>query len=205
MGEIDLRKFEPDEQEYHLKCVITPYQVSYDDIQSQGSLGNMERTDIALIPSESSEMYRFMNAWLGLPGEEVNVIVRIDHPFHMYVRTALMWPKSQDKPEFSIHSLLEHHFLHLMNYGLAQIILAQPSLHGKEIEIVTMPASTDHPDGAPTDGNYVGEDLYSGTRRDVKVPGMQPIAPMAPGQQKLKPDSYPDRHGRVFPSLKDRS
>lgn len=191
-----LKNFEPTEQQYVLTCKVVPHDVSYDDVQSQGSLGNLTRKCIALVPVENSQMYRFFAAWLGTPGKLVEVLVRFDHPFHQYARAAVMWPQSQNPKDGVSVSNLEEHHLFLMSYGLEQMILAKTELHGKEIQITTCAESDDHPDGAPTDGLYTGEDLFTGTRKDVKT-GLENQSP-APMVDPL----MPDRHGRVFPPLK---
>ncbi len=210
----DTSPFDPDNQEYHLKVKIVPHEVSYKDMQSTGNLGMLTRKVIGLVPVENTEMYRFFDAWLGIPGQLIEVIIRITHPcatlpIDQYARAAVMWPESQNQEEWEIRSCLEHHHLFLMSYGLSQILLAKPELHGKEIDITTCPKSFDSPDGAPTDGIYTGEELHTGKRReDLRVKhgvpreslNPQRIVP-PPGQQKIN-DFAPDRHGRVFPKLK---
>jgi hypothetical protein len=189
--EFSMKHLEPLEQAYHL--VVKPLKVSqtYEDEQSQGKLGLITRDVILFQLSESSEVYRFLSAWLGVPGKLVEVLIRINHPFHQYARAALMHPKSQDP-----QSLFDEIHLYLMSYGLTQILLSKPSLLGKPLEIVALPASDDHPDGAPTDGVGEGDDLYAGTRREVKT-GFE-----TPGEQLSAPVDAPDRHGRVFPPIK---
>lgn len=186
-----LTHLEPMEQSYHLKVVIERCLQTYEDEQSQGKLGLTTRPVVLFKFVESSECYRFMNAWMGLPTKLVECLLRIDHPFHQYARAALKHPKSSD-PE----SLLEEFNLYLMSYGLTQIILAKPSLIGKELDIVICPASDDHPDGCPTDGVGEGDDLYAGTRKEVRT-GVE-----TPGEQLSAPSDAPDRHGRIFPPLK---
>jgi hypothetical protein len=191
-----LRKFEPSEKEYVLTCRVVPHEVSYDDVQSQGSLGNITRQCIGLVPVLNDQAYQFFAAWLGVPGKLVEVLLRFDHPFHQYARSAVLWPKSQNPSGSEVLSSLEDHHLFLMSYGLEQIILAQRHLHGKEIQLTTCAESDDHPDGAPTDGEYKGEDLFSGTRKEVRTGLESPSAPL------ITDPSTPDRHGRVFPPLK---
>jgi hypothetical protein len=186
-----LKHLEPMEQSYHIKTVIERHMQTYEDEQSQGKLGLTTRPVILLKLNESSEVYRYLNAWMGIPTKLVENLIRIDHPFHQYARVALKHPKSVD-PE----SLVDEFHLYLMSYGLTQIILSKPSLIGKELEIVICPASDDHPDGCPTDGAGEGDELYSGTRREIKT-GLE-----SPGDALLASPSAADRHGRVFPPLK---
>ncbi len=188
-----MNHLEPMEQEYTLTCKIVPHDVSYEDEQSQGKLGNLTRKVVGLVPIENSQMYRFFNAWLGVPGKLVECLVRFDHPFHQYARVAILHPKSVDP-----QSHLEDHHLFLMSYGLSEIILAKKSLHDGEITVTILPASEDHPDGAPTDGVGVGDELFAGTRKTV-ITGLES---KVPGQQLIAPPGAPDRHGRVFPPLR---
>lgn len=183
---------EPMEQEYKLTCKIVFATKSYEDEQSLGKLGVLTRPVVLLVPIENSQMYRFFNAWMGIPEKRVEVLLRFDHPFHQYARSCIMHPKSVDK-----ESELEEHHLHLMAFGLSQMILAKPSLNGSEILISTCSASDDHPDGCPTDGVGEGDELFSGTRREVKTGLETPF-----GNAKIAPDDAPDKHGRVFPPLR---
>ena len=154
---------EPTENPYVLTVKIEKYTRTYDDIQSQGSLGHQTRDFIGLVPVESSEMYRFFSAWLGLPGKLVEVVLQFDHPFHMYARGAVLHPQSVDPAQ----SGLEHHHIFLMSHGLSQIILGKPHLHGKEIKVTVLPESEDHADGSPTDGVGEGDDLVDFGRKEV--------------------------------------
>ena len=200
MVDFDLKKFEPSEQQYTLTVKIAPHEVSYDDVQSLGSLGNVTRKCLALIPVENSEMYRFFSAWRGIPGKLVEVLIRFDHPFHQYARAAVMWPKSETPKDSDVISTLDCNHLFLMSYGLEQIILSQKHLHGQEIQIVTCAESDDHPDGCPTDGVGTGDELYSGKRRE-HITGLENRV-LPPGQRFLAEPGSLDRHGRKVTTLK---
>lgn len=154
---------EPTEQVYTLKCKIEVVEISYDDVQSKGSQGNVTRNVVCLVPQESTEMYRFFAAWLGLPGKLVEVVLKIEHPFHVYARGAVLHPMSKD-PE---QSHLEDHHIFLMSHGLTQIILGKPHLHGKEIILTTCPESEDHADGSPADTASDGDDIVDFDRKEV--------------------------------------
>lgn len=190
--EFNLEKNAPTEQTHPLTVDTLVLEKSYEDEQSQGKLGNVTRPVVVFKLHESSETYRMIAARLAIPGKLIEMLIRIDHPFHQHARVALMHPKSQD-PD----GLLDEIHLFLMSYGLTQIIIGMPSLHGKPLEIVVLPESDDHPDGCPTDGIGEGDDLYSGTRREIKT-GLENQKP----PELLTPHSTPDRHGRVFPPLK---
>lgn len=177
-----MNHLEPMEQEYVMGVNIKCVEQSYEDVQSKGSLGNMTRKVVLLVPKESSQMYRFFNAWMGPPGKRIELLLRFDHPFNQYARACLMGPKSDDK-----ESLLDEHHLYLMSYGLSRMIADRESLHDKEVIVTTCPASDDHADGCPTDGEGEGDDLYSGTRK-THVTGLE------------TPET--DRHGRKFQPLK---
>jgi|WetSurMetagenome_2_1015567.scaffolds.fasta_scaffold06944_5 hypothetical protein len=154
---------EPTEQTYNLKCNIVVKEISYDDIQSKGSQGNVTRKIVCLVPYESSEMYRFFSAWLGLPGKLVEVVLKIEHPFHVYARGAVLHPMSLDPAQ----SHIEDHHIFLMSHGLTQIILGKPHLHGKDIVLSTCPESEDHADGSPADTASDGDDLVDFDRKEV--------------------------------------
>lgn len=190
-----MKHLEPTEREYLLNCKILVRDQTYEDEQSMGKLGLMSRKVVLLSLPESSQAYAFLSAWLGVPSKLVECLIRIDHPFHQYARVAIKHPKSQD-PE----SLIEEIHLYLMSYGLTQIILSKPSLHDQELLITTCASGDDHPDGCPTDGEGEGDDLYSGTRREV-ITGVETKGRI-PGNSLVAPANAPDRHGRVFPVLK---
>lgn len=189
-----LHHLEPMQREYLLNCKILMPKITYPDEQSQGNLGMMTRRVVLLVPEESSEMYRFYDAWMGIPpdltGESANkrveCLIRFDHPFHEVCRAALMHPKSRDK-----ESLLEEHHLFLMAYGLSEIIIAKYGhlKRPKHVLVTTLAADDDGADACPTDGVGKGDDLFSGTRKKV-VTGVE------------TPENLTDRHGRIFPPLK---
>lgn len=155
----------PTEQEYHLKCKIVVKEISYNDIQSQGSLGVVTRKIVCLVPIDCSETYRFLSAWMGMPGKIVEVCLRIDHPFHQYARGAVMHPNTVD-PE---QSHLDEHHIFLMSYGLSQIMIGKAALHDREIEVVVLPESEDHPDGSPADHADAGDDLLTFDKKEVRT------------------------------------
>lgn len=188
---------EPMEKTYQLSCKIKFMEQTYEDEQSQGKLGLTTRKVVLLELPESDECYRFLNAWMGTPAKLIEVLVRIDHPFHQYARVALKHPKASDS-----ESLLEEFHLYLMSYGLTQIILSKPSFNGKELLITTCASHDDHPDGCPTDGVGEGDDLYAGTRKEIRTGLETPSTPLSPGAQLSVPATAPDRHGRTFPPLK---
>jgi hypothetical protein len=192
----DMQALEAMEKTYTLTCKIVPHEVSYDDEQSQGKLGNITRKVVGFVPIMNSQMTRFFDAYLGVPGKLVECMVRFDHPFDQYARCAVLHPKSVDPTQ----SNLEDHHLFLMSYGLSEIILAKKDLHGKEIQVTVPPASEDHPDGAPTDAEFRGDELYSGTRKQITTGLENRIVP--PGSQLIADPNAPDRHGRKFPPLK---
>lgn len=179
---MDLKHLDPAERQYHLTCELKFMKKSYQDEQSAGKLGQIEREFVLLEPVESSEAYAFFGTWLGTPEKRVEVLIRIDHPFHQYARCAIMHPKTVDK-----ESELESYHLFLMSHGLSLMMLAKKSLNGSKISIITCAESDDHPDGCPTDGVGEGDELHSGTRKTVKTG--------------LETDGLPDRYGKPAPKL----
>lgn len=153
----------PTENEYHLRCKIIVKDHTYDDIQSTGNRGRVTRKVVLLLPVDSSEAYRFFSAWLGIPGKLVEVLLRFDHPFHQYARGAVLNPKSVDPDQ----SQLEACHIFLMSYGLSQIIISKPYLWDKEVDLVTLAESDDHPEGAPTDNADVGDDLLTFEKKNI--------------------------------------
>jgi hypothetical protein len=162
----DEKKSDPRECSYKLKARIQVVERSYDDIQSVGSLGQKTRKFVYLIPEMNDQMVAFFTAWLGpvckgcalhppanyreCSQPLVEVVLKFGHPFNVYGRASVENP-SRIFPE-------DHH-LYLMTYGLSQIIIANPSMNGKTIQVETLPGSSDHPDGSPTDDTDQGDDL----------------------------------------------
>ena len=188
---VGVSPLEPMEQEYELKCKTRIVEKTYEDEQSMGKLGLMSRSFLLLIPQPSSETYRCLDAWMGPPGKRVELLARIDHPYHLYCRLALMSPKSQDKES----EIEEYHFF-MMSFGLSQMIIekekaSRAGIFGRfkrdtEIIITTCRANDDHSDGCPTDGTGKGDDLYVGKRRE-HITGLE---------------TGPDRHGNPYRPLK---
>lgn len=131
---------EPTEREYHLNVEVVVKKVSYEDEQSTGKLGIVERDMVFLLPRESTQMYQFFSAWLPAEGASSEVVLEVQHPFHQYARAAVMNANEKvNKPH-----------LFLMSYGLSQLLI-QHGWNGKVIPMTILPESVDHPDGSPSD------------------------------------------------------
>jgi hypothetical protein len=183
---------DPMEQEYTLQCKVRIVEKSYDDIQSKGSMGNITRRFVLLMPEQTSEMIRFFEAWVGAPGKRVELLAAFHHPFKVYGRICIMGPRSVDAD-----SVLDEYHLFLMSYGLSQMMIEQEGsrtllmrkFRPRQVILTTCKGSIDHPDGSPTDGTGAGDDLYSGTRKEIKT-GFE-----SQGHPRLSPTDLP-RLGR---------
>jgi len=136
---------QPTARKFHLKCKIVVKRIGIEEEQSKGKF-NTERNFVFLIPSKiSGETWGFLDAWLpiedGKQHSEFPMI--IEHPFHVYARGAAV--RRNEK--------CEDHYIHLMSYGLAQLIWETPSLHNKEIDVTVL---TEH-DDALADSTIQGE------------------------------------------------
>jgi hypothetical protein len=162
----DEKKSDPRERGYKMRAMIKIVERTYDDVQSRGNLGRISRKFVYLIPDLSDQMTGFFTAWLGpvckgcplhppaiaqdCSQPLIEVLFKFPHPFGIVARCSVENP-SVIFPE-------DHH-LFLMTEGLAKLIIARPQFNNQWMWIESLPASTDHPDGAPTDGNAPGEDL----------------------------------------------
>lgn len=99
-------------REYHLKCKVCVRDTTYDDIQSQGSLGLVTEKMVYLRPEPGTETAKFFDAWLPTGkittanGKEIGtnsheVGVKCGHPINGYFRCAV---KRRDK-DFEDHHL----------------------------------------------------------------------------------------------------
>jgi len=79
----------PNEKEYHLKCLVQVKEISYMDEQSKGSFINTEEM-VFLIPQESDERTKFLMAWLPDTNEEhIEVGFEIGNPVYSVFRGAV--------------------------------------------------------------------------------------------------------------------
>jgi hypothetical protein len=96
-------------REYNLKCLVVVKDTTYDDLQSQGSLGLVTEKMVYLKPEPGSETDRFFDAWLPCgkikkqDGTEIGrnsfeLAVRCGHPINGHFRVAVK-RRDQDFPD----------------------------------------------------------------------------------------------------------
>lgn len=121
------------EKEYNLICHIKPIKEAI----KQGELGGQsEYTAIILIPLESTQRERFLNAWLPEPEEKntVEIPCFIQHPIDSSCRVAIFRRdhRSPDKP-----------YLFVMSKGVEDELLKMIKLGKNKVGVKTFPASLD--------------------------------------------------------------
>jgi hypothetical protein len=122
------------EREYNLTCKIFVIKKTFRDFQSTGHFQN-ENFFVYLIPVLNSEAYGFFDAWLPMNNDEqVEIPLSLRHPFNTNARGCV-----RRADEF-----VPFNHIHLMSYGLAQLIVDQKKVfHGKEILVTVMDEHSD--------------------------------------------------------------
>lgn len=116
--------------EFNLECKIICKKLPYIDEQSDGRKVNREGIFAFLIPSESTEMMRFFNAWLPYSQDEhTEVALELGYPLACNARGAVMRAN---------HRCNKHH-IQLMSYGIIQLIETMPSLQNRNISVKALP------------------------------------------------------------------
>ena len=148
-------------RDYHLTCKILVMKKSFEDFQSKGTFQN-ENYFVYLIPVLNGEAYAFFDAWLPLDNkEQVEVPMEMKHPFNTNARGCVR------RADASV----PYHHIHLMSYGLAQLIVDnKKSLHGKEIQITVLDEHSD----AAADLTVKGDLPFDQKRYDSPSASLEP-------------------------------
>jgi len=139
---------DPTFKKYHLKCMVKFFKKTVrDDLGTRGVIA-YDRTMVLLVPQESDEMVRFLNAWCPTTiGEHFELAGHIGGPVHSTCRFSIFMGHDEkcDRP-----------YLFCMSKGVEDIIV-KFGKEGMNVQVTTLPANQDsEADFAQdaSDGNY---------------------------------------------------
>lgn len=126
------------EQEYVLKCKVIAKDISYEDFQSKGVLGNVTEKMVFLIPKESTQRDLFFTAWLPdlkldhitkeLVADHSEVSCKAGHPIYGFFKCSVH--RADER--------MREPYLFVMTRATEEDLKA---LDGKEILITVLPDS----------------------------------------------------------------